>query len=98
MVDVRGQDSAREYFFARRQSQIHSWRGCPDFRMQTQLPSRFGCNRLYPCSCAQSVSGIAAKSSTTGTACPSFVRSIVRMKNLHVSQVSTRICGNCSAT
>src|SRR5580658_8038150 len=68
------------------------------FTIPNQLPKRFGCSLLYPCSCAQSVSGIAARSSTTGTAWPSLVRSIVRTKNLHVSQASTRICGNCSAT
>lgn len=44
-----------------------------------QIPSKFVLTFVYSCSAAHRLKGMAASSSTTGTARPSFVRSIVLM-------------------
>src|SRR5215472_1461966 len=62
------------------------------------IPNKFPWILWYPFSSAHKLNGTAAKSSTNGIAFPSFVKSMVRKKCLHVSQHSIRICGNCSAT
>jgi len=50
-----------------------------DWRSQAHSPSRFALTFVYPFSAAHRLRGIAANSSTTGTALPFFVRSIVLM-------------------
>jgi D-galactarate dehydratase / Altronate hydrolase, C terminus len=56
------------------------------------VPSKLICNFSYPCSRAHKSKGIVASSSTTGTASPVFVKSILFKYMWQVSQTSTRTC------
>jgi hypothetical protein len=61
-------------------------------RGQVQAPSKLICSFSYPCSRAHRSRGSVASSSTTGTASPVFVRSMLLRYVWHVSQTSTRTC------
>src|SRR5581483_3133929 len=57
----------------------------------SHIPIKFSSIFSYPCSFAQKSSAAAAISSTTGSACPFFVRSTLLMYDLHASHASTRM-------